>query len=93
MIKKIYFYVFLFFCLILNIVLDINIKNYINLLNICFEKDIIVTGNLYVFICFIIALISIFIIIDIYLYYFKNKTKIKALISKQKMELMELPIG
>ena len=40
MIKKICFYIFLFFCLILNIVLDINIKNYISILNICFEKDI-----------------------------------------------------
>ena len=77
MIKKIYFYVFLFFCLILNIVLDINIKNYINLLNICFEKDIIVTGNLYVFICFIIALISIFIIIDILLVLFKKENENK----------------
>ena len=67
MIKKICFYIFLFVCLILNIVLDINIKNYINILNICFKKDIIVTDNLYMLICFIIALISIFIIIDILL--------------------------
>lgn len=79
MIKKIYFYVFLFFCLILNIVLDINIKNYINLLNICFEKDIIVTGNLYVFICFIIALISIFIIIDILLVLFQKQNENKGI--------------
>ena len=79
MIKKIYFYVFLFFCLILNIVLDINIKNYISILNICFERDILLTNNLYVLICFIIALISIFIIIDILLVLFKKENENKGI--------------
>lgn len=79
MIKKICFYIFLFVCLILNIVLDINIKNYINILNICFKKDIIVTDNLYMLICFIIALISIFIIIDILLVLCNRKNENKGI--------------
>lgn len=79
MIKKICFYIFLFFCLILNIVLDVNIKNYITILNICFKKDIVLTNNLYMLICTIIALISIFIIIDILLVLFNRKTENKGI--------------
>ena len=67
MIKKICFYIFLFFCFALNVILDFNIKNYIKLLNKCFNKDIVLTTNNYILICFIIALISFFIIIDILL--------------------------
>ncbi len=84
MIKKICFYIFLFFCLILNIVLDINIKNYISILNICFERDILLTNNLYVLICFIIALISIFIIIDILLVLFKKENENEGINLKEK---------
>lgn len=79
MTKKICLYIFLFFCLILNIVLDFNIKNYIEILNICFEKEIIITNNLYMLICFIIALISFFIIIDILLILFKKQNENKGI--------------
>lgn len=73
MIKKICFYIFLFFCLILNIVIDCNIKNYFLLLNECFEKSIVLTGNLYALICVIFALISILIVLDILLVLFKKQ--------------------
>jgi type IV secretory pathway TraG/TraD family ATPase VirD4 len=73
MIKKICFYIFLFFCLILNIVIDCNIKNYFLLLNECFEKSIVLTGNLYALICAIFALISILIVLDILLVLFKKQ--------------------
>ena len=79
MIKKICFYIFLFLCLILNIVLDINVKNYIGILNVCFGKNIVLTANLYVLICFIIALISFFIIIDILLVLFKKENENKGI--------------
>lgn len=79
MIKKICFYIFLFFCLILNIVLDCNIKNYFEVLNICFEKDIILTTNLYMLICSIIALISVLIILDILLVLFRRKEENKGI--------------
>jgi len=73
MIKKICFYIFLFFCLILNIVIDCNIKNYFLVLNECFRKSIVLTGNLYALICVIFALISILIVLDILLVLFKKQ--------------------
>lgn len=73
MIKKICFYAFLIFVLILNIIIDTNIKKYIEILNQCFNKNIIITNKLYDIICCIIALISILIIIDILLV-LKKKT-------------------
>ncbi len=79
MIKKICFYIFLFFCFALNVILDFNIKNYIKLLNKCFNKDIVLTTNNYILICFIIALISFFIIIDILLVVYKKQDKIKGI--------------
>ena len=67
MIKKVCFYIFLFFCLILNIAIDMNIKNYFKVLEKCFNTTITLNTNLYAFICSIIAFISIFIILDILL--------------------------
>lgn len=79
MIKKICFYIFLFFLLVLNIVLDINIKNYIGILNLCFERNIVLSHNLYALICFIIALISVFIILDILLILFLKPKENKGI--------------
>ena len=72
MIKKVCFYIFLFFCLLLNIIIDMNIKNYFKILEKCFENNIVLTNNLYAFICFIIALISVLIIINIILIFYKT---------------------
>lgn len=71
--KKIWFYIFLFFCFILNIVIDSNIKNYFGILNECFGKNIILTNNLYALICFIIALISILFVLDVLLVLYKKQ--------------------
>lgn len=79
MIKKVCFYISLFFCLILNIFLDCNIKNYFEILNKCFEKNIVVSNNLYALICSIIAFISILIILDMLLVLFKNKSENKGI--------------
>lgn len=79
MIKKVCFYIFLFFCLLLNIIIDINIKNYIKVLEECFGNNIILTNNLYVLICVIIALISIFIVIDILLVLYKKNYQNKGI--------------
>ena len=78
MIKKVCFYIFLFFCFILNIVIDLKVPKYFEILSKCFDKNIILTGNLYMLICFIIALISILIIIDTLLVLFKNKVENKG---------------
>lgn len=79
MIKKICFGIFLFFCLILNIIIDFNIKNYFLILEKCFEKNISLTNNLYAFICFIIAFIFILIILDILLVLFKKQEENKGI--------------
>ena len=70
---------FLFFCLILNIIIDFNIKNYFLILEKCFEKNISLTNNLYAFICFIIAFIFILIILDILLILFKKQEENKGI--------------
>lgn len=79
MTKKICFYIFLFFCLILNIVIDYNINNYFIVLEKCFGKNIVLTSNLYALICFIIALISILIVLDILLVLFKKQEENKGI--------------
>lgn len=79
MVKKICFFTFLFFCLILNIVIDCNIKNYFLILSDCFGNNIVLTNNSYVFICIILALISILIVLDILLVFFKKQTVIKGI--------------
>lgn len=83
MIKKICFYIFLFFCLILNIVIDCNIKNYFLILSECFGKNIVLNGNLYALICVIFALISILIVIDILLVFKKKSDENKGINFKE----------
>ena len=82
MIKKICFYIFLFLFFILNVVIILNIKNYIEILNICFNKNIIVTNKLYAVIYVVIVLISFFVILDILLVAFKKKDENKGIIFK-----------
>ena len=79
MIKKVCFYIFLFFCLILNVIIGFNIKNYFKILNRCFGTNIILTNNLYAFICFIIAFISILTVLDILLVLFKKQDENKGI--------------
>lgn len=79
MIKKVCFGIFLFFCLILNIIIDCNIKNYFEILNKCFGKNIVLSNNLFALICFIIASISVLIILDILLVLFKNSSQNKGI--------------
>lgn len=82
MIKKICFYIFLFLFFILNVVIILNIKNYIEILNICFNKNIIVTNKLYAVIYVVIVLISIFIMLDILLITLKKENENKGIIFK-----------
>ena len=78
MIKKICFYTFLFLFFILNIIIILNVKNYIQILNICFNRNILLDDKIYAFICFIIAYISFFIILDTLLVISKEKNKNKG---------------
>ncbi len=77
--KKVCISISLFFCLVLNIILDSNIPKYFEILNQCFGKRIILTNKLYIVICSIIALISILIILDIILVLFKSKNENKGI--------------
>ena len=80
--KKVYFYIFLFLFFILNIVIITNVKKYIEILNICFNENIFLSSKLYAIISFIIAIISILIILDILLVISKGKNENKGVIFK-----------
>ena len=73
MIKKICFYIVLFFLLFFNIIIDLNVSKYFEILNKCFGGKIVLTTKLYILICTIIAVISFFIIMDILLIFKKKK--------------------
>lgn len=79
MIKKVCFYIFLFFCLTLNIIIYLNVPKYFEILEKCFSRNIILSGNLYMIICSITLLISILIVIDISLILFKHDSKNKGI--------------
>ena len=79
MTKKIIFYPSIVFLIILNILLDINIQNYINILNECFNKNIIINQFYYAFICSIIAFISLLIAIGIKLVIYYKTDEIKGI--------------
>lgn len=79
MTKKIIFYSSIVFLIILNILIDINIQNYINILNECFNKNIIINQFYYAFICSIIAFISLLIAIGIKLAIYYKTDEIKGI--------------
>ena len=79
MIKRILFLTFICFILLINILIYINIKNYINILNDCFNQHIFLTSELYLFICVIIAFISILIVLDIFIIFTKRKEENKGI--------------
>jgi type IV secretory pathway TraG/TraD family ATPase VirD4 len=79
MIKKICFYIFLFFCLLLNIVVDTHIKDYFKILEKCFGDKVVLTNNLYAVICVIFAFISILIVTDILLVLYKKEEQNKGI--------------
>jgi len=79
MTRKILFYSLIVFLIILNILLDINIDNYINILNECFNKSIVITRFNYAFICSIIAFISLLIIVVIKLVIYSKNDEIKGI--------------
>ena len=84
MIKKICVGIFLFFCLLLNIIIDFNIKNYFQILRICFGEKIFLSNNLYAVICSIIASIFVLIIISILLVAFYKKSENNGIKFKTK---------
>lgn len=82
--NKKWLYILSFCCLILNIVIDVNIKNYVEIVNQCFGKEIVLSHYLYILICFIIALISVLIIADVILVFHKKETENEGINLKEK---------
>ena len=79
MTKKIIFFISVFALIIFNIILDFNVNHYINLLNICFGKNIVLTNFYYIVICSIIAIISVLIILSMKLVVFYKKDEINGI--------------
>ncbi|MDO5555233.1 MAG: type IV secretory system conjugative DNA transfer family protein [Clostridia bacterium] len=77
--KKIINYLSLFFLILINVFLDLNIKKYIEVLSKCFNKDITLTLYLYSIICAIIALISFLIYLSIKLLVLNKKDEVKGI--------------
>ena len=77
--KKVYCFVALFFIIILNLLFIFNLKNYFNILNLCFNKNIILTSNLFIVICVIFCVILILFALDILLVVYNVKIKNKGL--------------
>jgi type IV secretory pathway TraG/TraD family ATPase VirD4 len=84
MTKKIILYLSIILLAILNIIIDININNYISILNNCFSANITLNNFYYSLICVIIAFISILIIIAIKLIIFYEKEEINGVNLKSK---------
>lgn len=79
MIKKFIFYASIVILIIVNILVDININKYIEVLSSCFNKNILLNNFYYTLICVMIAFISILIIIVIKLVVFYKKEEIKGI--------------
>ena len=77
--KKIIKYLSLFFLLLINILFDLNVRNYINVLERCFNRNINLSLTFYIAICFIIAFISILIYVVILLAIYKNNEAQKGI--------------
>ena len=82
--KKITIYILLIIFIILNLILDFNINSYIKILNKCFNQNIIISNLYYATICFIIAIISILIMVGIKLVVYYKKDEIKGIKLKKE---------
>lgn len=79
MYKKIIICALIIFVIVINILFDFNINNYIKMLAECFNKNISLNYKIYASICSIFAFISFFTILDILLVVFNNKGQNKGI--------------
>lgn len=77
--RKIIFYSTIIILAAINIVLDMNVNNYIKILNECFNQSITLNSFYYTVICFTIACISILIIVAMKLVVFYKEDEIKGI--------------
>lgn len=79
MIKKVILWTSIVVLIIVNLLIDINVNNYISILNQCFNKNIVITNYYYALICAITAFISVLFILAIKLVVFYKKEEIKGI--------------
>ena len=79
MTKKIILWTSIVVLIIVNILIDTNINDYIEILNKCFNKEITLTNFYYATICLIIAFITVLFIVAIKLVVFYKKEEIKGI--------------
>lgn len=79
MIKKVILYFTIIVCIILNIIVDTNINNYIKIINECFNKNSVLNDFYYAIICSIIGVISVLIITATKLVVFHKKEEKKGI--------------
>jgi len=77
--RKIIFYSTIIILVAINIVLDMNVNNYIKILNECFNQSITLNSFYYTVICFIFVFISILIIVAMKLVVFYKEDEIKGI--------------
>lgn len=78
MTRKIISYLSLFFFILLNIIVAININKYFELLSLCFNRNIIPNETIYIVICLTNALILILIIVNMKLLIENKQNEIKG---------------
>lgn len=79
MTKKIIFYASVVVVIIVNILIDTNVNDYIEILNKCFNEEITLTNFSHATICLIIAFITVLFIVAIRLVVFYKKEEIKGI--------------
>ena len=79
MIKKVILWTSIVVLIIVNLLIDINVNNYISILNQCFNKNIVITNYYYALICVITTFISVLFILAIKLVVFYKKEEIKGI--------------
>lgn len=84
MTRKILVYIVLVIGIVINVVVDININNYIEILNYFFNQQIVLQDNIYALICTINALIWILIIINMKLIVEEKQNEIDGFKLKRK---------
>lgn len=93
MVKKI-FSIVIIVILVVDILLCININNYINVLNDSFKQNIVLTDQKYIIICAIINLIWLLIVIDLKLIVFSKEAEISGIkLKSEDRNISEQLIG
>jgi len=82
--KRVLFYIVLLLLTIIYLIVIFNLKNYFEILNLCFDKNIVLTPKLNISICFIFGFICVLFTLDILLVLYNGKIENKGLKIKKE---------